>query len=335
MSAHRLTISPLFALFLLSGSAAPNYEPSEMTARSIADLVKTQISNSRCFSSLEYLNSCKEALRIARQETSLSNVVRSDYDFDAAVASILGAPNTRTNLFLERMLDAYLRTFDPHAFIMSSEEFQGQFKPGSDTQYGIGIRYIVTDAGVFIRRVLPESPASIAGLKPFDRIYRIKGVEVGAWVDGSKNIDLLSGADGEVVTVEVERGDQYLKIPVTIGLVEFPEIESRIITFDGGQFVYVWLYRIKADSCTSLRERLEDLRSQTRGLILDLRDNSGGLLDQAMCIAGLLLGNRGLLVYSTLFRKFRLKPVTILTCQATSIGHPFVIQTRRYGVCRS
>lgn len=292
MSGHRLTTGLLLALFLSSGSNAPHYKPLEMAAPTIADVVRTQISNSRCFSSPEYLYSCRQALRIAREETRPSNITWSDYDFDTAVSLILAASNTRTNLILERMFDAYLSTFDPHAFIMSSDKFDGLLQPGVDTQYGIGIRYIVTDAGIFIRRLLPESPASIAGLKPFDRIYRINGVEVGAWLAGSKNMELLSGAQGDVVTVEVERDHWYQKIPVTIGLVAFPEIEFRVINLDGRQFAYVWLSRIKAGSCRSLRERLDEVRPQVQGLILDLRDNSGGLLDQAMCIAGLFVGRQ-------------------------------------------
>ncbi len=177
-----------------------------------------------------------------------------------------------------------LHTLDPHSVLLSPEAYkemnlttQGQFG-------GLGIVISIRDQQLTVINPMPGTPASHAGVKKYDRIAKINN-ESTLNMGLNEAVNHLRGAPGTKVTVWIHRdgpdGWAATKpFELTREVIHVASVEHKLL--DGG-IGYVRLKQFQANTTTDLQAALADMKKsgELKGLVLDLRGNPGGLLDQA------------------------------------------------------
>jgi carboxyl-terminal processing protease len=177
-----------------------------------------------------------------------------------------------------------LHTLDPHSVLLSPEAYkemnlstQGQFG-------GLGIVISIRDQQLTVMNPMPATPAGRAGVKKFDRIVKING-ESTLNMGLNEAVNHLRGAPGTKVTVFIHRegADGWAgsrPFELTREIIHVASVEHRLM--DGG-IGYVRLKQFQANTTSDLQAALLDMKhgGELKGLVLDLRGNPGGLLDQA------------------------------------------------------
>jgi carboxyl-terminal processing protease len=184
---------------------------------------------------------------------------------------------------LDTVDDKYTAFIEPDVAAILEEDASGEFE-------GIGAFVDVDESGkLMIVDTFEDSPAEEAGLEPGDRVIAVDGESiVGAPL--YEAIGKIRGpADSEIMlTVEREGTPDAFNVAVTRARLEIPIVEMEIR--DDG-VAYVRLREFSATASASLESELERLLEQDpEGVVLDLRQNPGGWLDQAIDVADLFLG---------------------------------------------
>lgn len=187
---------------------------------------------------------------------------------------------------------------DPYAALLLGSEQNTVAEQTSGNYGGIGVQADLRGGTIMVVSAWPDSPADRAGIRTGDRIVEVDGQVVGP-DDLSETARLLRGEPGTTVTMRVRR-------PNVEGLLTFTvrraEVHRRSVSpglvYEGG-IGYVALTRIAAQSATELAAAVDSLREAgMRGLVLDLRGNPGGLLEEGVAVADLFL-DRGQLILET------------------------------------
>ncbi|MDO9557571.1 MAG: S41 family peptidase [Coriobacteriia bacterium] len=193
-------------------------------------------------------------------------------DTSVAVGAIKG--------MLDSLDDPYAAYFDASQFEVFDEQTRGEF-------YGIGV-VITTKEGIpTVVSVMSGTPAEKSGLKADDQIVSIDGMQKSEW-DIDEVVSLIRGPEGTTVELGIHRGEQELfTVTVTRAKIETPNTESEMLD---GSIGYVRLYTFNERSAESLRDEIERLESDgARGVVLDLRDNPGGLLASSVDVVSLFV----------------------------------------------
>lgn len=184
---------------------------------------------------------------------------------------------------LDTVDDKYTAFIEPDVAAILEEDASGEFE-------GIGAFVDVAESGkLMIVDTFKDSPAEEAGLEPGDRVIAVDGKSIVGDPLYEAIGKIRGPADSQVtLTVEREGTSEALNITVTRARLEIPIVEMEMR--DDG-VAYVRLREFSATASASLESELETLLQQDpRGLILDLRQNPGGWLDQAIDVADLFLG---------------------------------------------
>jgi carboxyl-terminal processing protease len=153
---------------------------------------------------------------------------------------------------------------------------------------GIGIVLLTRDGQFYIREVFLDSPAATSGLRPFDRIVSVDGQAAGGRAADAV-AGMIRGPAGTTVVIKVERpnADGALEFPVVRGPIRMPAIVSRMLE---GRIGYIRIYEFVPGVGGKVRDAIFTLRRNgLRALILDLRANPGGLVDELWDISAALL----------------------------------------------
>ncbi len=165
-------------------------------------------------------------------------------------------------------------------------------KRASEGQYtGIGVTIRSTDDALMISEVFPGSPAATAGLRAGDRILAVRGVRV-ATVGAVASREAILGKAGTVVELQVASpGEAPRRVSVTRGEVTVPMVRARMVTGPRGRPVaYIELDRFEKGSGDEVHDQaMRLIRAGATGVVLDLRGDPGGLLDEAVAVAGVFL----------------------------------------------
>jgi carboxyl-terminal processing protease len=242
---------------------------------------------------------------------------------DAAAESVKQPPYARLEIFaralshiensyvgevddeaiLEGAIRGMLKVLDPHSAYLDANELrildsdtQGQFG-------GVGIEVDVNDGWLTVLRAFPGGPADRAGVQAGDRLLAIEGLPARD-LPMEEALSRMRGEPGTQVRVQFRRRavDAAIDVTLTREIIHVQAVEGRLLS---DRSIYVQLRMFQEDSAQQLRRVIDEAVEHAAkdggvtGLLLDLRDNPGGLLSSAVLIAdeflreGVIVSTRG------------------------------------------
>ncbi len=190
---------------------------------------------------------------------------------------------------LEKVNDSSMQgmlfTLDPHSSFFTREEYRKLNEEQASQFYGIGVSILRHRDGVYIQSVIPDTPAAKAGLKYGDRIVTVSGKDAKDWssAEVSKNV---RGERGTAVKVQIERlGSQApLDFEIVRGGVPLPSVRNTFMLPNSVGYIGL-TGGFQQTTSEELTLSLNELKKQgMKSLILDLRGNPGGILEQAVAV---------------------------------------------------
>src|SRR6266446_2893751 len=220
-------------------------------------------------------------------------------DYNEAIEAISGryAGDIDYEKATQAAIQGMLSTLDPHSMYFPYNEFR-KLKEDQDSRfYGIGVTIVQHRDGVYIQSAVEGTPAGRLGLRYGDRILEVDGKDARDWTSDqvSKNV---RGGRSEPVTIKVERAGAEAPMNFTIvrDAVPLPTVRNAYMIRPGTGYIGL-TGGFQRSSDDELREALKKLHEQgMRQVVLDLRGNPGGLLDQAIEVAGEFLPRRKVVV---------------------------------------
>lgn len=187
---------------------------------------------------------------------------------------------------------------DPYTYYYTPDQYAQLWADDEGEYAGIGIQIMGNYATGLctISRVFLDSPALDAGLRKGDVLTRVEDIDV-VTTTLQDAVNIMRGEPGTPVNVQVQRGDQLLDFVVDRAVVHVNWVNSCMLDGDVG---YISLYEFSGDCSPSFAVHLDNLVSQgAKALVIDLRDNPGGWVDDAQKVADMFLeeGNVASLVY--------------------------------------
>ena len=187
---------------------------------------------------------------------------------------------------MEKAIRGMVAALDPHSAYLDSDEFEEIRLSTMGSYPGVGIEVVAEDSAVKILRPIDGSPAQIAGLQPGDQIVKIDGEDIGADLAGA--IAKMRGSAGSLVKLTVRR-------PPTGELVDYSlrrakvEVHSVVEqTLEPG-YGYVRVTTFSETTADDLGRAIARLKRDNpagiKGLVLDLRNNPGGVLEAGVAVA--------------------------------------------------
>ncbi len=220
---------------------------------------------------------------------------------------------------------------DPYTVYLSPRETK-EFEEKQKGEYsGIGASLQKTDEGLVITGVFQGSPAEEAGLGPGDLIVSVDGNGT-ADADIETSIARIKGEEGTKVTLVVQlEGGGEKELSITRRRIEIPETRREMKRVDGTRVGYVQLYDFGGNAARDVRRDVAALgRRGAEWYILDLRYNGGGLLSQAVDVAGVFITG---VVTST---KGLHSPLEVLEASGPVVTDaPMVVLVNRYSASAS
>ncbi len=178
---------------------------------------------------------------------------------------------------------------DPHSGYLNPDRFRSLSESTSGHYAGIGIQIDVRDGWITIVAPLPGTPAERAGIQPGDRIVSIDGKSTEGWTPDDAR-GSIRGKTGSNVLLVIERPGVPARIPFTLARGEIRVHSVRHVSMIGESVGYIDLTIFSDSSADEVRDAVTELRAQgMKTLVLDLRANPGGLLEQGIEIADLFL----------------------------------------------
>ncbi len=192
-------------------------------------------------------------------------------------------------------INGMLSSLDPHSAYMTPEDFKELEEETSGSFTGVGIEISIRDGVLSAVAPIEGTPADKQGVKSGDQIIRING-ELTKTMTLMEAVKKLRGAKGTSVTITIHRDGWKDTKDLTLVREAIPLVSVKSMELEPG-FSYIRVSNFQATTTKDVKSALKSLRKKnpTQGLVLDLRNNPGGLLDQAVKIADLFL-DQGIIV---------------------------------------
>jgi carboxyl-terminal processing protease len=190
-------------------------------------------------------------------------------------------------------INGMLQTLDPHSLLLDPESYAEMRIQTKGSFGGLGMVLSIRKDRLTIIQPMKGTPAWDAGFKAGDRIVRINE-ESTANMTLTEAVNRLRGEPGTKVTVWTERDGwrEPRRHVLTRDVIQVQSVEHRVLTSPHGPVGYIKLKAFQGNSTDDMRRAVNDLRHKhVKGLVLDLRYNPGGLLDQSFKVADLFVEN--------------------------------------------
>lgn len=226
---------------------------------------------------------------------------------------------------LQNAIEGMLSGLDPHSTYLNLEDFK-ELREGTSGEFGgLGIEVTMEDGFVKVVAPIDDTPAARGGIKAGDLIIRlddtpVKGLSLG------EAVDIMRGKpDSKLLLTIIRDGeDKPLKIELTRAIIKVKSVKQKMLEPGYG---YVRISTFQQRTADSMKEAISALKTENdgalEGLVLDLRNNPGGLLDAAVDVSDAFI-TKGKIVYTEgrikdAAQEFNAKPSDILK------GAPLVV----------
>ncbi|MDQ6988351.1 MAG: S41 family peptidase [Mariprofundaceae bacterium] len=196
----------------------------------------------------------------------------------------------------EGALKGMLSNLDPHSTYMNTEMFTKMMEDTSGEFGGLGIEISSADGGILIVTPIEDTPAYRAGVKAGDLIVRIGDV-LARDISLPESVKMMRGKPGTDITLTIFRADEMrtFDVEITRDNIRVASVKSDILA---PGYAYLRVTQFQEKTVEQLEKHIQDIRNQSDGQIwgavLDLRNNPGGLLDQAVEMSDLFLESGGI-----------------------------------------
>jgi carboxyl-terminal processing protease len=274
---------------------------------------------------------CAQRPMAAAAESSDSRYVGRIARAYELVEENLATPPDPGQAIYHGMIPGMLRTLDPHSTFFDPKDYQALREEQTEHYSGVGMTVGTRGDQTVVSAPFPGSPAYRAGLRPGDAIVVVNGQSV-AGMNTSEVVDLLKGPRNTQVAVTVER-EAASGSSERIGFKLTREDITRKTVHDAfwlrPGIAYLHILSFGDNTAREMEQNLKRLgEDHIEGLILDLRDNTGGLLNQAVDVAGHFL-EKGQSVVSQRGRNSRER---VYAAERASEGprYPIVVLVNHY-----
>jgi carboxyl-terminal processing protease len=207
--------------------------------------------------------------------------------------------NVDDKTLLENAVRGMLTGLDPHSTYLDEEAYK-ELQVGTSGEFGgLGIEVGMEDGFVKVIAPIDETPADRAGVKAGDLIIRLDETPVKG-MSLNDAVKIMRGKPGTdiILTIVREGAEKPLKITITRDVIQVKSVKSRILEKGFG---YVRISQFQAKTGDTLIDALEKLEDENggrlNGIVLDLRNNPGGVLNAAVAVSDAFL-EKGLIVYT-------------------------------------
>lgn len=191
----------------------------------------------------------------------------------------------------EEVMHILLRSVDEYSEYYNEKE-SAQLKENiSGSVTGIGITFDMCDKGVYVRSVIQDTPAARGGVRVGDIIISADGILLGG-MNSDTAADHIKGAEGTGVTIGIlrEGAENIIYLEMIREKIIGTSVTHKRFSDDNGELMYIKLHGFVGNTAESFKAVIDEAQSAgITNLIIDVRDNGGGLLDQAVAIADMLL----------------------------------------------
>ncbi len=237
------------------------------------------------------LDNYNEKQNLAQFLNLYSEGLSGRFNFDSLWKSVLALSKPESQKYMIASgINGYLSIMvDPHTYISPTDYFRQVSSNNERSKYFLGLSFEKKQGKIFIRKVFKNSDADQAGLKNNDEVVSINGQSV-ADLNLSDVSALLKDKNQQIFPFLVKRGNATFVKKLNRSYRVLSQVQSEVIN-NGNKIGYIQLSKFAYNICENVREEIEKMKPSTlNGLVLDLRDNPGGLLTEAACLAGLFIG---------------------------------------------
>jgi carboxyl-terminal processing protease len=192
--------------------------------------------------------------------------------------------DTSIGAAVKSLNDRFSNYFDPKAYRSFQEATNGAFE-------GVGMNVEQAEEGLRVLTVFDGSPAKQGGIKPGDLITRVNGRSLQGKSSNAATA-LIKGPAGSPVTLTVQSGKESRDVRLRRAKVTVPVVSSEMREVDGRKIAHVTLSSFTDGAGQQVRDAVGRLLDRgAKGVVLDLRDNGGGLLNEAVSTASVFVPN--------------------------------------------
>jgi len=192
---------------------------------------------------------------------------------------------TSDEALIEAAVNGMLTSLDPHSGYLNAKRFNDMKVQTQGAFGGLGIEVTMENGLVKVVSPIDDTPAFKAGIEPGDFITQIDGEQV-LGMTLPEAVDKMRGPAGSAIKLTIRRGDREpFDVSLTRAVIKIKSVRSRL----EGKVGYVRVSSFSEQTDTGLQEEIEALKKaangKLQGLVLDLRNNPGGLLTQAVSVS--------------------------------------------------
>jgi len=187
---------------------------------------------------------------------------------------------------VENAINGMLAQLDPHSSYLNAKDFEEMQVQTKGEFGGLGIEVTMENGLVKVVSPIDDTPAARAGIQPGDFIIELNGEPVSG-MTLSQAVDKMRGPIDSEITLTIQRGDKDpFDVKLTRAVIKIQSVRARL---EDNDVAYIRITSFSEQTDTGLESEFKKLKEQANGklagVVLDLRNNPGGLLDQAVAVS--------------------------------------------------